>query len=116
MFGQGGMSNHDALRAATLNGAVYLGMDHQIGSIAPGKLADLIVIDGNPLEDLQASENIDYTVLNGRVYDARTLHEVGTRKRKRRLLWFEKWGSGNVWPAYAIGTGVAGDHCACRRH
>ncbi|MEM9836516.1 MAG: amidohydrolase family protein [Bacteroidota bacterium] len=43
MFGQGGMSNHDALRSATLNGAKYLGMDHQIGSIKAGKLADLVV-------------------------------------------------------------------------
>ncbi|MEM9525294.1 MAG: amidohydrolase family protein [Bacteroidota bacterium] len=116
MIGQGGMSNHDALKAATINGAIYLGMDHQIGSLKEGKLADLIVIDGNPLENLRESENVTHTVLNGRVYDAATLNEVGTRQRKRGKLWFQQDGSGNNWPAYQRTMGVAGEHCACRRH
>jgi imidazolonepropionase-like amidohydrolase len=116
MFGQGGMANHDALRSATLNGAEYLGMDHQIGSIKAGKLADLIVIDGNPLENLMDTENVTHTIINGRVYDAATMNEVGTRQQKRGKLWFEQSGAGNTWPTYENGTGVMGDHCACRRH
>ncbi|MEL6142762.1 MAG: amidohydrolase family protein, partial [Bacteroidota bacterium] len=116
MFAQGGMSNHDALRSATLNGAEYLGMDHQIGSIKKGKLADLIVIDGNPLENIQDTEKITHTIINGRVYDAATLNEVGTRERERGKLWFEQPGSGNVWPTYEPGFGVMGNHCVCRRH
>ncbi|PHI18981.1 amidohydrolase [Lewinellaceae bacterium SD302] len=116
MIGQGGVSNHDALRAATLNGAEYLGMDHQIGSIKEGKLADLIVIEGNPLENLQDSENVTHTILNGRVYDAATLDEVGTRKQKRGKLWFQQPGSGNNWPTQSASWGAAGEHCACRRH
>ena len=116
MIGQGGMSNHDALKAATINGAVYLGMDHQIGSLKAGKLADLIVIDGNPLDNLRDSEKVTHTILNGRVYDAATLNEVGTRQRERGQLWFQQAGSGNNWPAYQRTMGVAGEHCACRRH
>ncbi|MBK9338527.1 MAG: amidohydrolase family protein [Lewinellaceae bacterium] len=45
MLAQGGMTNMQALRCATFNGAQYLGMDKEIGSLAPGKLADLIVLD-----------------------------------------------------------------------
>jgi imidazolonepropionase-like amidohydrolase/Tol biopolymer transport system component len=116
MIGQGGISNMDALRAATINGAEYLGMDHQIGSLKVGMLADLIVIDGNPLENLQDTENITHTIINGRVYDAATLNEVGTRKKQRGKLWFERAGSSNNWPASQLGIGAAGDHCACRRH
>jgi imidazolonepropionase-like amidohydrolase len=116
MIGQGGISNHDALKAATINGAKYLGMDHQIGSLKEGKLADLIIIDGNPLADLRDSEKITHTIINGRVYDAKTLNEVGIRQKERGKLWFEQDGSGNNWPAYQQGFGAAGEHCACRGH
>src|SRR5690606_36479260 len=50
---QGGLSNMEALRAATLNGADYIGMSKDIGSIETVKLADLIVLDANPLEDIR---------------------------------------------------------------
>ena len=69
MLQQGGMTNMEALQCATINGATYLGMDHQLGSIKEGKLADLIVLDANPLENIRNSEHVKYTILNGRVYD-----------------------------------------------
>ena len=89
MLVQGGMTPHQALRSATLEGARYLGMDSQLGSLEPGKLADLIVIDGNPLGDIRESENVTYTMVNGRLYDAATMTEIGNRERKREELWFE---------------------------
>jgi imidazolonepropionase-like amidohydrolase/Tol biopolymer transport system component len=73
MLGQGGLTNHQALRAATLDGAIYVGLDADLGSLEPGKLADLLVIDGNPLADLRASEKIATVILNGVVYDGATL-------------------------------------------
>lgn len=81
MMEQGGFTPWEALRAGTIDGARYLGMDGDIGSIEAGKLADLIVIDGNPLEDLRRSEHIDYTVINGRVFEAETMNELGNGER-----------------------------------
>ncbi|MCA1798951.1 MAG: amidohydrolase family protein [Xanthomonadaceae bacterium] len=89
MFVQGGMSPHEALRAGTLNGAAYLGMGEHLGSLEPGKLADLVVIDGNPLEDIRQSERVRYTMVNGRLYDAATMNEMWPRQRERGRLWWE---------------------------
>ncbi|MFM7204556.1 MAG: amidohydrolase family protein [Myxococcota bacterium] len=88
MFVQGGMTPLQALRAGTLNGAWYLGMDKELGSLEVGKLADVLVLDANPLENIRHSEQIKYVMLNGRLYDAWTLHEVEGRQRKP--FWFEQ--------------------------
>lgn len=76
MLQQGGMTNHEALRCATWMGARSIGLDNELGSIRPGLLADLIVIDGNPLLDIRQSENVLYTMINGRLYDAKTLNQI----------------------------------------
>jgi imidazolonepropionase-like amidohydrolase/Tol biopolymer transport system component len=88
MLVQGGMTPHQALRSATLSGAKYLGMDRDLGSIEPGKLADFAVIDGDPLKDIRQSEKVLYTVINGKVYDAATLNEPGA-PAKRPGYWWE---------------------------
>jgi Tol biopolymer transport system component/imidazolonepropionase-like amidohydrolase len=76
MLQQGGMTNHEALRCATWMGARSIGLDHRLGSIQPGLLADIIVIDGDPTVDIRQSENVLYTMINGRLYDARTLDQI----------------------------------------
>ena len=70
--------------------ADYLGLDGDIGSIEPGKLADLAVIEGNPLEDIRVSEKVRYTVINGRVYDSSTMDETVTGERKRKPFYWQK--------------------------
>lgn len=90
----GGMTRLEALRSATLSGARYLGMDKDIGSIEPGKLADLVVIDGNPLADIRQSDRVQSVMLNGRLYDAATMNEVGRRPKARQPFFFE--GEGNA--------------------
>ncbi len=115
MLQQGGMSNHQALKCATINGAKYLGMDKQIGSIKAGKLADLIVLDKNPLEDIRNSESVRYTMVNGRLYDAETMNETGNYDRKRHRFFFEQEGSGNAWPLITDGQGLMPAQCACGR-
>jgi imidazolonepropionase-like amidohydrolase len=89
MFVQGGMTPMQAIRCATLNGAQYLGLDDDIGSLEVGKLADLIVMDKNPLENIRNSESIRYVMLNGRLYDAATMNEVGGKERKRVPFYWE---------------------------
>jgi hypothetical protein len=100
MLQQGGMTNMEALRCATINGAISLGMDDQLGSIKPGKLADLIVLDKNPLQDIRNSEFVKYTMVNGRLYDAATMNEIGNYDRKRTKFYFEQPGSGNGYPYF----------------
>ena len=104
MFTQGGMSNHDALRTATINPAIY------IGSLEPGKLADLIVIDGNPLEDIFDTEFVEYTMINGRLYDASTMNEIGNYDRERLLFWWEREGYSEQFDWHAITGGSSHGH------
>ena len=86
---QGGFTPWEALRGATIDGARHLGMDGDIGSIEVGKLADMVVIDGDVLNDIQRSEFVEFTVINGRVFDAATMNEVGSKK-KRAPFFFER--------------------------
>jgi imidazolonepropionase-like amidohydrolase len=79
----------EALRAATIDGARYLGMDADLGSIEKGKLADLVVLDRNPLENIRNSESIHMVMLNGRLYEGKTLNEIGEQGRKRLPFWWE---------------------------
>jgi Tol biopolymer transport system component len=77
----GGMPEHDALRAATIFGAEGIGMATDLGSLEAGKLADIVVLDRNPLDDIRNSTAIRYVVKNGRVYEGETLNEIWPRKR-----------------------------------
>ena len=90
-FVQGGMSNHQALRAGTINPAQALGMEKDLGSLEVGKLADLVVLDNNPLDNIRNTTSIRFVVANGRVYDA-NMDEVGTRLRRRMPFWFAEDG------------------------
>jgi imidazolonepropionase-like amidohydrolase/Tol biopolymer transport system component len=113
MLQQGGMTNHEALYCATMNGAKLLGMEKEIGSLKAGKLADLIVIDGNPLTDIRQSEKVVYTMVNGRLYDTENMNEIGNTQKTRSKFFWELDGSGNIFPFFSDTHGIMGGKCAC---
>jgi imidazolonepropionase-like amidohydrolase/Tol biopolymer transport system component len=90
MLQQGGMTNHEALRAATWNGARMLGLDHDIGSLQAGKLADLIVLERNPLEDIRNSTSVSHVMINGRLYHAETLEQLGNHPAPAPVMWWDR--------------------------
>lgn len=92
MLQHGGMTNMEALRAATLNGAEAIGMSKDLGSLEVGKLADLIVIDKDPLENIENSQYITYTMTNGRLYETSSMNEVGNYDNKRKKFYWENEG------------------------
>jgi imidazolonepropionase-like amidohydrolase len=98
MLQQGGMTTMQALQCATINGAVYLGMDKEIGSLEKGKLADLIVMEKNPLENIRNSESLIYTMVNGRLYDCETMNEIGNYDKKRTKFFWEVPGYSAAFP------------------
>ena len=89
MMAQGGMSPLQAIRTATIAPAQSLGLDNQLGSLKVGKLADMIVIDGDVSEDIRLSDRVTYTMINGRLYDAQTMNEIGNYDNKRAKFYFE---------------------------
>jgi Amidohydrolase family len=78
----GGMSPMNALRTATILGAEALGLDKELGSVENGKLADIIIMDSNPLTNIRNTNTIRYVVKNGRLYDGNTLDEIYPTPRK----------------------------------
>jgi imidazolonepropionase-like amidohydrolase/Tol biopolymer transport system component len=92
-FVRGGMSPVEALKAGTIVPAQSLGMAKDIGSIEAGKLADLVILSDDPSQDIAHSDNIEKVMIGGRLYDAKTMNEVGTGEAKRRPYFWEGEGA-----------------------
>ncbi len=95
----GGLSQHDVLRAATIVGAEAIGLAQDIGSLEPGKMADIIVLDKNPLADIRNTNTLAMVMKNGRLYDANTLDELYPRQKKMPA---QQWMS----VAPSVGAGI----------
>jgi imidazolonepropionase-like amidohydrolase len=89
-FAQGGMTPLEVLRTATTDAARKLGMQNDIGSLAPGKLADLVILEVNPLDDVFQTDQVGSVMLNGRLYDAKTLHETVTGDRRTEPFYWQR--------------------------
>ena len=85
----GGMPNHDVLRVGTIFGAEAIGFGKELGSIEPGELADLIVLDANPLDDIRNTNTIRYVVKNGEIFEGNTLDQIwpGEKELPRQYWW-----------------------------
>ncbi|MGQ4276898.1 amidohydrolase family protein [Pseudidiomarina sp. E22-M8] len=89
MMAQGGMTPLEALATSTINPAMEFGMDHLLGSLEEGKLADIIVIDGNPLENIRVTDRVTHTMVNGRLYDATTMNQLVPQAEPRAPFFWE---------------------------
>jgi Tol biopolymer transport system component/imidazolonepropionase-like amidohydrolase len=85
---KGGMKPMDALRVATIYGAEAIGLQKDLGTVEAGKLADILVLDGNPLDNIQNTNTIRLVMKNGRVYDGDSLAEVWPRQRPMPKQWW----------------------------
>jgi len=103
---QSGITNLQALRCATLSGAQYVGLDEDLGSIEVGKLADLLVLERDPLTDIRNSESLRWTMLDGRLYDARTLAPADGRAGVAPDYFWRSMQAG--MPAQTVGGTCAG--------
>jgi imidazolonepropionase-like amidohydrolase len=88
-FVRGGMTPLEALKAATVTPARALGYVKDIGTIEEGKLADLVILDANPLDDIRNTDKISEVMLNGRLYDAATMNEIVTGSRRKAPYYWE---------------------------
>ena len=100
---RGGATPIEALRHGTADGARIYGFT-DLGTLEPGKLADLVILDADPTQDIRNTDNIDQVMLNGRLYDAATLNETVTGNRQRQPYYWEADGGGG---AAAAADGVA---------
>jgi cytosine/adenosine deaminase-related metal-dependent hydrolase len=85
------MPLHDVLRVGTIFGAISIGLDKDLGSVEAGKLADLIVLDANPLQDITSVKRVKYVMRNGQLFDSMTLDELWPRQHKRETPWWLNW-------------------------
>jgi Tol biopolymer transport system component/imidazolonepropionase-like amidohydrolase len=90
-LGSGGLTPHETLRCATLFGADAIGLQQDLGSLEPGKLADLQVLDRSPLDELKNISGIRYVMKNGELYEGETLNQVWpVRKNLGKQYWWEE--------------------------
>lgn len=113
MMSQGGMSPMETLKTATINPAEYIGAGNDIGSLKVGKLADLIIMNRNPLENIRNTESITHTMINGRLYDTETMNEIGNEAKKRSQFYWEKSNYNAAFPWHEESKSFSRPGCGC---
>ena len=87
----GGMSPHEALQCATIFGAEAIGLQQDVGSLEVGKLADLVVLEGNPLADIRQTNSIQMVMKNGELFHGETLDRIWPAEQKlEKQYWWDR--------------------------
>lgn len=88
LFTHGGFTPYEAIEIATINGFTHHGLDHELGSIEKGKLADLVIMTKNPLENIRNTRSIEYVLKNGVVYSGKDASRVYPNPKPAKKLYF----------------------------
>jgi Tol biopolymer transport system component len=88
MLASGGMAPMEVLRCATVNGSKIVGRPQDIGTIEAGKLADLLILDKNPLDDIHNTNSVHWVMKNGELFEGATLDEIWPEQKKLEPLFF----------------------------
>jgi Tol biopolymer transport system component len=88
MLSSGGMTPMEVLRCATVNGSKIVGRPQDIGSIEPGKLADLLILDKNPLDDIHNTNSVHWVMKNGELFEGDTMDQIWPERKKLEPLFF----------------------------
>ena len=89
MWGLGmGMEPYEVLQAATIDGVRIIGIDQDLGSLQVGKLADLVVLDANPLDDIHNTNTVSLVMKNGELFEGDTLTRIWPSRREIEPFWW----------------------------
>jgi Tol biopolymer transport system component/imidazolonepropionase-like amidohydrolase len=110
---QGGMTNMEVLRAATIHGAEYIGMEEHLGSIKKGKLADLIILEKDPVQDILNIDSVIFTMVNGRLYETATMNETGNYNDQRSKFFWELEGHNENFEWHESTNSFQAQKCTC---